>query len=73
MPFGELFEATGDDAVRVHRIEDAQIVTENVGFLGRRLLTRQGRGGFEIYVLDLGAGARHDAGRTRPASSSMSW
>ena len=66
VPFGDLFEATGDDAVRVHRVEDALIVTENVGFLGRRLLTRQRRGGFEIYVLDLDAGARHDAGAHSP-------
>ena len=66
VPFGDLFEAPGDDAARVHRFEDAQIVTEEAGFLGRRLLTQQGRAGFEIYVLDLDAGARHDAGAHSP-------
>ena len=39
----------------------AQVVTEEPGFLGRRLLTRPGRGGLEIYVLDLAVGAARHA------------
>jgi transcriptional regulator with XRE-family HTH domain len=66
VPFGDLFEDTDGDAVRVLRIEDAQVVTEQLGFLGRRLLTRQGRGGLEIYVLDLAAGARRNAAAHSP-------
>jgi transcriptional regulator with XRE-family HTH domain len=66
VPFGDLFEAADGDSVRVLRIEDAQIVTEETGFLGRRLLTRQGRGGLEIYVLDLAAGAKRNAAAHSP-------
>lgn len=60
VPFGDLFDV-GEDAIQVRRIEDAPIVTEQDGFLGRQLLTRHGRGAIELYVLDLAAGARRDA------------
>jgi transcriptional regulator with XRE-family HTH domain len=60
VPFGDLFDVA-DDAIQVRRIEDARIVTEQDGFLGRQLLTRHGRGAIELYVLDLAAGARRNA------------
>jgi transcriptional regulator with XRE-family HTH domain len=66
VPFGELFDDHEDDAIHVHRMEDAQVVTEEDGFRGRRLLSRQGRGGFELYALDLEAGARRDAAAHSP-------
>ena len=67
VPFGDLFDGAEDDVIQVHRIEDAQIVTEEDGFLGRRLLSRQGRGGFELYVLELDGRARSATPRrTRP-------
>jgi transcriptional regulator with XRE-family HTH domain len=66
VPFGDLFDGTDDDLVQVHRIADAQIVTDQDGFLGRRLLSRQGRGGFELYVLDLAADAKRNASAHSP-------
>ena len=60
VPFGDLFDV-GDDVIQVRRIEDARIVTEEDGFVGRQLLTRHGRGAIELYVLDLAAGARRNA------------
>ena len=57
VPFGELFDDIGENVIQVRRIEDAQLVTEVQGFVGRRLLSRHGRGGLELYVLDLDAGA----------------
>lgn len=66
VPFGDLFDDVGDDVIRVQRIEDAQVVVEVNGFIGRRLLSRQGRGGLELYVLDLDAGARRDSGPHSP-------
>ena len=60
VPFGDLFDVA-DDAIQVRRIEDARIVTEQEGFLGRQLLTRHGRGAIELYVLDLATGARRNA------------
>ena len=65
VPFGDLFDSE-DDVLKVGRIADAQIVTEEDGFRGRRLLSRQGRGGFELYVLDLARGARRDASPHSP-------
>ena len=66
VPFGDLFDDAGGDPVSVQRIADAQLVTEEAGFLGRRLLSRQGRGGFEIYLLDLAAGAERNAAPHSP-------
>jgi transcriptional regulator with XRE-family HTH domain len=66
VPFGDLFDDHEDDAVQVHRIEDAQIVTDEDGFRGRRLLSRQRRGGFELYVLELGEGATRDSAAHSP-------
>jgi transcriptional regulator with XRE-family HTH domain len=65
-PFGELFDEDDEDVVQVGRIEDAQIVTEERGFTGRKLLSRQGRGGLEVYVLDLKRGANRNAGPHSP-------
>lgn len=61
VPFGDLFEDLADDVIQVRRIEDAQVVTQAEGFVGRRLLSRQGRGELELYVLDLEPGARRSA------------
>jgi transcriptional regulator with XRE-family HTH domain len=61
VPFGDLFDGAEDDVIQVHRIADAQVVTQEGGFRGRRLLSRQGRGGFELYVLDLEPGAKRNA------------
>ena len=66
MPFGDLFDGAEEDVIRVHRLEDAQIVTEEDGFRGRRLLSRQGRSGFELYVLELAAGAKRNAAPHSP-------
>jgi transcriptional regulator with XRE-family HTH domain len=66
VPFGDLFDGAEDDVIQVHRIEDAQIVTQEDGFRGRRLLSRQGRGGFELYVLELARGTKHDAAAHSP-------
>lgn len=65
VPFGELFDPE-DEGIHVQRIEQAQVVTEEHGFLGRRLLSRQDRGGFELYVLELEDGARRDAAAHSP-------
>ncbi len=59
--FGDLIDETDDDAVKVRRLDEAQVVTTEPGFLGRQLLSRQGRGGLEVYVLDLEQGARRTA------------
>jgi transcriptional regulator with XRE-family HTH domain len=66
VPFGDLFDGADDDLIHVHRIEDAQIVTQEDGFLGRRLLSRQGRGGFELYMLELEPGAKRNAAAHSP-------
>jgi transcriptional regulator with XRE-family HTH domain len=66
VPFGDLFDGSEDDALKTHRLEDAQVVTDEGGFRGRRLLSRQGRGGFELYVLELAAGTRRDAAAHSP-------
>jgi transcriptional regulator with XRE-family HTH domain len=66
VPFGELFDDVSDDVIHVRRIEDAQVVTEEDGFIGRRILSRHGRGGIELYVLDLHDGARRDAAPHSP-------
>jgi transcriptional regulator with XRE-family HTH domain len=66
VPFGDLFDDAEDDLIQVRRIEDAQIVTQEDGFRGRRLLSRQGRGGFELYVLELEPGARRNAAAHSP-------
>jgi transcriptional regulator with XRE-family HTH domain len=51
--FGDLFDDDGQDLMRVRRIEDAQLVTSEEGFEGRRMLSCQG--GTESYMLDLDA------------------
>jgi transcriptional regulator with XRE-family HTH domain len=66
VPFGELFEESAVDAVSVRRIDEAQVVTCEGGFVGRRLLTRQGRGSLEIYILDLARYAKRDAAAHSP-------
>ena len=71
VPFGDLFDV-GDDVIQVRRIEDARIVTEEDGFVGRQLLTRHGRGAIELYVLDLAAARGGTRTRTRRTSSSTS-
>ena len=60
-PFGELFDEDDEDVVQVVRIDEAQVVTAERGFTGRKLLSRQGRGGLEVYVLDLKRGAKRKA------------
>jgi transcriptional regulator with XRE-family HTH domain len=65
-PFGELFDENNQDVVRVQRIDEAQVVTSEQGFVGRKLLSRDGRGGLEIYVLDLDRGAKRDAAAHSP-------
>jgi transcriptional regulator with XRE-family HTH domain len=66
VPFGDLFDGAEEDVIKVHRLKDAQIVSEEDGFRGRRLLSRQGRGGFELYVLELAAGAKRNAAGHSP-------
>jgi transcriptional regulator with XRE-family HTH domain len=66
VPFGDLFDDPDDDLIQVHRIEDARVVTHEDGFLGRRLVSRQGRGGFELYVLELGPDAKRNAAAHSP-------
>jgi transcriptional regulator with XRE-family HTH domain len=66
VPFGDLFDGAEEDVIQVHRLEDAQVVTEEDGFRGRRLLSRQGRSGFELYVLELAAGATRNAAAHSP-------
>lgn len=61
IPFGDLFDDVGDDVIQVRRMQDAQIVAEEEGYVGRRLLSRQGRGGLELYVMDLDEGTKRDS------------
>ena len=65
-PFGELFDENDRDVVRVQRIDEAQVVTSEPGFTGRKLLTRRDRGGLELYLLDLAPGARRNAAAHSP-------
>src|SRR3954453_10522956 len=44
---GQLFDEDDTGVVQVGRIHDAQIVTSDQGFAGRKLLSRQGRGEVE--------------------------
>jgi len=66
VPFGELFDENDDDVVQVRRIADAQVVTSERGFIGRKLLSRRGRGGVEVYVLDLKRGAKRKSAAHSP-------
>jgi len=59
--FGDLFDEDDGDVVQVVRLDDAQIVTAERGFTGRKLLSRQGRGAVEVYVLDLKRGGKRRA------------
>jgi len=61
VPFGGLFEEQHQDVVQLRRIDEAPIVSSERGFVGRKLLSRPGRGGLELYVLDLKRGARRKA------------
>jgi transcriptional regulator with XRE-family HTH domain len=65
-PFGELFYENDQDVVQVMRLDEAQVVTSEPGFTGRKLLSRQGRGGVELYVLDLEQGAKRKAAPHSP-------
>lgn len=65
-PFGELFDENDQDVVHVRRIDEAQVVTSARGFIGRKLLSRQGRGGLEVYMLDLERGAKREAAAHSP-------
>lgn len=65
-PFGELFDENDQDVVHVRRIDEAQVVTSARGFIGRKLLSRQGRGGLEVYMLDLERGAKQKAAAHSP-------
>lgn len=65
-PFGELFDENDQDVVHVRRIDEAQVVTSARGFIGRKLLSRQGRGGLEVYMLDLERGAKRKAAPHSP-------
>ena len=66
VPFGDLFDDNDQDVIQVRRIGDAQIVTSEQGFVGRKLLSRQGAGGIELYVLDLERGAKRKAAPHSP-------
>jgi transcriptional regulator with XRE-family HTH domain len=66
VPFGDLFDDIGENVIEVRRIEDAQLVTEVQGFVGRRLLSRHSRGGLELYVLDLDEGAQRTSAAHSP-------
>lgn len=66
VPFGDLFDGNDDDLVQVRRIDDAQIVTSERGFTGRKLLSRQGRGGVEVYMLDLKRGTKRKSAAHSP-------
>jgi transcriptional regulator with XRE-family HTH domain len=66
IPFGDLFDGAREDVIEVRRIEDAQTITEEEGFRGRRLLTRHRRGALELYVLDIERGARREAAAHSP-------
>lgn len=66
VPFGDLFDGVEDDATRIHRVHEAPVVTREPGFIGRRLMKRAGRGGLEIYVLELERGARRNAAAHSP-------
>jgi transcriptional regulator with XRE-family HTH domain len=61
VPFGDLFEEPADDVIEVRRIDEAPVVTHEDGFVGRRLLSRPGRGALELYVLDLERGSKRNA------------
>lgn len=66
VPFGELFDDDGADVAALTRLADARVVTDEDGFVGRRLLRRDRRGGLELYVLDLVPGTRREAAPHSP-------
>lgn len=66
VPFGALFDDTAADVIRVTRLADAQVVSSEPGFTRRRLLSREARGGTELYVLDLERGVRRAAAAHSP-------
>jgi transcriptional regulator with XRE-family HTH domain len=66
VPFGALFDDDDNDVIHVRRIGAAPVVSSAKGFTGRRLLTCQGRGGLELYVLDLEEGATRNAAPHSP-------
>jgi transcriptional regulator with XRE-family HTH domain len=66
VPFGALFEEPSADDVTVVRLDQAPVVSAEGGFTGRRLLTRDGRGRTELYVLDLERDVRRDAAAHPP-------
>ena len=71
VPFAALFDDDGHPGVQVLRFEDApvvarsgqgfQVAREGHGFLTRHLLSFEGRGVVEAYVVDLEEGARRSA------------
>lgn len=65
LPFGALFDSQMAE-LRVRRLEDAPVISSEPGFLGRLLMSRQGRGGLEVYVLTLDAGAQRHAAPHSP-------
>lgn len=65
-PFGDLFDEDEGDVVQLSRLDDAQVVTTERGFTGRKLFNRRGRGALEVYVLDLERGAKRDASAHPP-------
>jgi transcriptional regulator with XRE-family HTH domain len=64
--FGALFEDPSHDDLHVTRFDEAQIVSAEDGFTGRRLLTRDTRGRTELYLLDLERGVRREAAAHPP-------
>jgi transcriptional regulator with XRE-family HTH domain len=62
LPFSALFDRKQVDGVEVKTLRDAPIVaTQDTGIKLRSLRSRHGRGDWELYMIELEAGARRDA------------
>jgi transcriptional regulator with XRE-family HTH domain len=61
MPFGAFFADDSPEQLEVRNLDDCPVVTSAPGFVGRKVIRQEGKGGFELYVLDLEGGAKRDA------------
>jgi quercetin dioxygenase-like cupin family protein len=61
-----VFADAEEQVIVVRGLDDAQVVTEEEGFRGRRILTRHRRGALERYVLAIERGTRREAAPHSP-------
>jgi transcriptional regulator with XRE-family HTH domain len=62
VPFSVLFDGKRVDGIELKKLDTAPVVaTQDTGIRLRSLRSRHGRGDWELYVIELEAGARRDA------------